>query len=613
MIYWIGEEVRGWDKVLPSTLTDCISYLETLPFISLDTETGGFDPHTKALLTLQVGDKNNQYVIDCTVTDVTPLKELLESKTILMHNAKFDWRFMYYQGIDIKSIYDPFLGECILTTGYQNEDRELSLKGVAKKYCGVDIDKSVRGKIHLGLTQEVIIYGATDIIYLEDIMNAQLLEISKWGLEKVLKLESEVVRVFALMEYNGINFNKDKIREVIDELAVINEDLTKRLDDIIVQEAETNSKLKTFTKVQLDLFGEVRDTRINWASPAQKTEIVNLLGIKVTSVADKILQFNKTKHRIIPLLIEFSKYSKLRSSFGEVLLDFINPATKRIHASIWQILQTGRISMSEPNCQQIPSHSALGRKIKSCFIPRKGYKFVSADYSQFELRIIAEYSQDPLWIKTFNDDGDLHSILCAETFDIGLNEVNKPFPQKPDISYRFLQKTINFGLSYGMSKFKLADTAQIAVVEADKIIKKFFKKVPKVETFLNTLGYTGVKQGYIHTDLYYRRIRWFPNLDKNIFKTVGETERASKNSIPQGTNANIVKQALIDLQNIIDSNNYPVVIVLTIHDEIITECKEDFADEWLTILEDTMIKAAQLVIKSIPVKVDSVISDFWTD
>lgn len=231
----------------------------------------------------------------------------------------------------------------------------------------------------------------------------------------------------------------------------------------------------------------------------------------------------------------------------------------------------------------------------------------------FELRIIAEYSQDPLWVNTFNNDGDLHSILCTETFGIPIEDVKKPFPPKPDISYRFLQKTLNFGLSYGMSKFKFADTAQIAVDEADKIIKRFFSKVPKVEKFLNSLGKSGVKNGYIRTDLHYRRIRWFPNLNKDNFKTIGEVERASKNSIPQGTNANTIKQALIYIQDIINNNNYPVTILLTIHDEIITECREDFAVEWSKILSNTMIKAAQISIKSIPVKVDPVISDYWAD
>ena len=611
MVNWIGN--RGWDNIPSSSLNECIEYLQQLDYISLDTETEGFDPHTKKLLLLQVGNRNKQFVINCLDTNISPLKNILENKIILMHNASFDWRFLYHYGIDIKNIYDTFLVECILTTGYDNDDRDVSLKGVAKKYCNADLDKSVRGDIHKGLTEAVIEYAARDIEYLEDIMMAQLVEIDKWDLRKVLDLENKVVRVFAMMQYNGISFDKPKLKEVTDELAVINTNLIEQMDNIIVEEAKNIPPLKKYTRVQFDMFSEVRGSVINWSSPAQKTKILNALGIKVTSVDDKTLQSNKTKHKIIPLFIEYSKFTKLSSSFGKELLTFINKKTLRIHSNIWQILKTGRISQSEPNCLQIPSHSTLGRKIKACFIPREGYKFVSADFSGIELRLIAEYSQDPLWIKTFNEDGDLHSILCAETFSIPIEKVKDPFPPKPDISYRFLQKTINFGLSFGMSKFKLSETAQIPVNEADKIIKKFFSKVPKVHQFLELLAQTGVKNGYIRTSLHYKRIRWFPKLNKEDFKSVGEVERASKNSVSQGSNADIIKQSLIDLQEIIDRNSYPVNILLSIHDEILTECREDFVDVWKSILEDTMIKAAQIVIKSIPVKVDSVVSDYWTD
>lgn len=617
MISWIGN--RGWDNIPSSSLDECIEYLKTLEFIGLDSETQGFDCYTKKLLLLQVGNKERQFVINCLDTDITPLKEILESKVILMHNAAFDWKFMYHAGIDIKSIYDTFLGEVILFTGYNTSKKEkpfyidTSLKGVAKKYCNVELDKSIRGNIHKGLTEEVIEYAARDVEYLEDIMNAQLIEIDKWDLRKVLDLENKAVRVFSKMIYTGIAFDKSKLKEVTDELAIINTNLIKQLDDIVIEEAITKPKLKKLTRIQYDMFSDVRDTTINWSSPAQKTNILNDLGINVTSVDDKTLQFNKTKHKIIPLYIEYSKFTKLSSSFGKPLLDFINPITQRIHPEIWQILVTGRISMSSPNCQQIPAHSELGRKIKACFIPREGYKFVSADFSGIELRLIAEYSQDDLWIKTFNEDGDLHSILCAETFDIPVDKVKDPFPPKPDISYRFLQKTINFGLSFGMSKFKLAETAQIAVDEADRIINRFFKKVPKVEKFLEMLAKTGVDNGYIRTSQHYRRIRWFPQLDKNNFKTIGSVERASKNSVSQGSNADIIKQALVDLQDIIDKNNYPVYILLSIHDELLCECREDFVDIWKPILEDTMIKAAQIIIKTIPVKVDSVVSEFWTD
>lgn len=167
-------------------------------------------------------------------------------------------------------------------------------------------------------------------------------------------------------------------------------------------------------------------------------------------------------------------------------------------------------------------------------------------------------------------------------------------------------------ISYGMSKFKLADTAQISVDEADRIIKNFLSVVPALESFLNRLSKFAVKNGYIITNPVFGRIRWFPKYKSSNFKDLGEIERAAKNSVPQGTNADIIKLALCNLQEIIDKNNYPVKIVLTIHDEILTECEESFAEKWKLILETTMIAAAKNVIKTVPVLVEGVISDYWT-
>lgn len=140
----------------------------------------------------------------------------------------------------------------------------------------------------------------------------------------------------------------------------------------------------------------------------------------------------------------------------------------------------------------------------------------------------------------------------------------------------------------------------------------YFEKIPLVKKFLDSLSDTAIKHGYIRTDKVFRRIRWFPGLDRSDFKTVGEVERAAKNSIPQGTNSNATKLALCMLQDIIDENKYPVNILLTIHDEIVTECREDFAIEWKGILESTMIEAAEVIIKTVPIVVEGTINDYWT-
>lgn len=163
-----------------------------------------------------------------------------------------------------------------------------------------------------------------------------------------------------------------------------------------------------------------------------------------------------------------------------------------------------------------------------------------------------------------------------------------------------------------MSYFKLADTIEINETEDKTIIDKFFKAVPKVKEFLDTIGNLSKRRGYIRTALPYGRIRFFDNYDdKEDFKRQGSIERAGKNTPLQGSNGDIIKQALVNIQKLIDSNNYPVNILLSVYDEIQTECKESFSEEWKVILEKEMIKAAQIVIKSIPVVVDVKISDYW--
>ena len=301
-----------------------------------------------------------------------------------------------------------------------------------------------------------------------------------------------------------------------------------------------------------------------------------------------------------------------RNYSSEKFLKFINKDTGRIHYNVWQILSTGRISVSEPNLNQIPSKGELGKQIRNCFIPQKGYKIVGGDFSGMELRIIAEFSKDPLWVNAFKEGQDLHSVLCAATFDIPITDVKKETPFKKGVTYRDIQKTINFGLAYGMSKFKLADTMQISVNDADNIIKRFFKVVPDVERFLFTLGELAKARGFIKTGKPYSRIRWFQGFDnKDNFARLGEIERAGKNSPIQGTNGDIIKLALIETQDFIDTNNLPINILLSVYDEIQTECPEDISVWWKSKLDEIMVKSAQQVIKTIPIVVDCKISDYW--
>jgi DNA polymerase-1 len=591
---------------------EAFNILNEIQEIQLDTETTGFDPHTGKLLTQQFGITDKQFVIDNKTIDPLYFKSILEDRDrlFILQNAKFDLRWFLKYGINIKNVYDTFLAECILTTGL--DKRQLGLDALALKYCNVVLDKSIRGNIHReGLTNRVVKYCADDVKCLSEIKTKQLVAIDKFKLNNVLDLENKVVRVFAKMEFTGVNLNQEKWLDVakITEQGTL--DIEAKLDNILLSEPKLKAFQPRYTQTNLFDFKE-RQLDINWGSAKQKLQILRTLGFNTETTGDRFLQVNKKKHELVHELINYNKYNKLASAFGRKFLKFINKDTKKLHYNVWQILKTGRISVSEPNLSQIPSKGELGKEIRSCFIPQKDYVIVGGDYSGMELRIIAEFSKDPLWVNSFIEGKDLHSVLCSATFDIPVTDVKSPFPGKPDITYRDIQKTINFGLAYGMSKFKLADTMQITVDEADAIIQKFFKVVPDVEKFLTKLGNFAKKNGYITTPPPYSRVRWFEGYeDKEDFKNLGVIERAGKNMPIQGCNGDIIKLALIKVQDYIDENNLPINILLSVYDEIQTECPINLADQWKVELDRLMIEAAKHVIKTVPVIVDCKISPYW--
>jgi DNA polymerase-1 len=621
MVYYIGKEREFTDSTISmSTISELLEYFKNKKEIGVDTETTGYDPHTNDILSIQFGTHEDQFVVNCKEIPLYTVKSIFEQDSLfLFQNAKFDLKYLMKDNIYPKNIYDTFLAELVLNTGIERGEQRLGLDDLTWKYCDVKLDKTIRGNINReGLSERVIKYAADDTKYLSIIKQHQQQQIEQWQLQKVIDLENEVVKVFAQMEYDGVSLNEEKWKDISKLTSAKIKELEASLDTIVTED----DKLRPFVPnaVQTNLFGFAeRKVNINWSSSQQKQDILKALGIVEDSTGDRILQRNKNKHRLIPILIEYNKYKKLNDAFGKAFLGFINKKTKRIHPDIWPILSTGRIAVSKPNLNQIPSKGELGEKIRSCFIPQEGYKIVGGDYSGFELRVIAEYSQDPVWLEAFNTGGDLHSILCSKTFNIPLDKVKEPFPPKPDLKYRDVQKTVNFGLAYGMSHYKLADTIQVPEEEAKTTINKFFKAVPKVKTFLNLLGNLGKERGFIRSGGDISRVRWFPKWilsqdksNKDRFKILGEIERASMNSPIQGTNANVIKLALINVYKEIKQNNWPVKILLSVYDEIQTECREDKAEEWKVKLEEIMINSAKEFIKTIPVLADCHVSDYWT-
>lgn len=618
MIHFIGDPALVEDtEIVTSTIPKLVKWLKKQDIVGVDTETEGFFDFDNKVIMLQIGNLEDQYVIDTRVIDVSPLAPFFESSTLLklFWNAKFDVNFLKFTfGFNVENLFDCFLAEAVLNAG--REDVRLSLEAAAFKYCHKKLDKTQRSKF-VGLngrpfTYQQIKYGAEDVALLPTIKGRQEQEINQLKLNRVINLENQAVLALADLELAGMSLDVKKWLSIATQTERNRDDAIRLLDSIVLGDKRFAKFVPTGT--QTNLFGfEERRIHLNWGSPADKVKVLAAIGIELGT--SNVMELLRYRHEpLVAALLEYSKQNKLADAFGRGFLKYVNPHTGRVHQSIWQVLSTGRMSSNEPNLTQIPSKGALAKDIRAAFIAAPNHKFVGGDFSGCELRIIAEGSQDPVWLEAFRNGEDLHSKLACLTFGIDIADVETPPPFKPDTTYRNVQKTINFGLAYGMSEFKLSKTIDVDVEVAADIIARFFKAVPKVESYLAGLGKYSTSHMCSRTLAPFYRIRHYeiPSNEPNTWKVLGAIERAGKNHPIQGSNADLTKAALVFMRKYIKDNNVPVQIVNVIHDEIITEVHEDYAEEWRPIMEGIMVQAAQLVIKSIPVKVDCKISNHWT-
>lgn len=625
MIKFVSRQNCIFDEGLVhhTTLQEVVDWLECHFVFGVDTETEGFMNFVNKVIMLQIGDADTQFVIDTRGLDVSPLKKYFESKEWLkiFHNAKFDvpflqFTFQYY----CERVYDTFLAECCLTNGI--DGRGLSLAALTSKYCdGAILDKTERGRfVGLGskpYTHSNIIYGARDVQYLICIMEAQKVEIERLELSDIVALECRTVLALADIEYVGMNLDVSKWLDLASKATSKMKQLEVELDEMVMKD----NKLAKFRSkyVQSSMFPDdtCKPTLVKWSSPTQVLEVLQVLGIQEESSSEKEIVKYQNKIPLVKKFLDYKHEQKLTTTYGEDFLGYINKRTGRIHTNFWQILDTHRVSSSEPNLQQIPAR----KEYLACFTAPKGFKIVGADFSGQELRLIAQGSQDPLWLDAFNGGRDLHGELAALIFNIPLSDVKL----KPDFvhvgetkvylrgkSPRDVTKTVNFMLAFGGSKYKLSDTLGITVDEADTIIIEYFRLVPKVKAFLDRCAMYGVVHGFIRSFKPYSIRRQFHNMDVRDRKIRGEVERASKNTPIQGTGAVMCKLAMVNLREEIKKAPYKVELFLQVHDALFCYVEEGHEEQWAAIQKATMEEAGRVWLKSVPCISDVSIHDYWS-
>lgn len=572
-------------------LEKAIEALKDEIVLSVDTETSGLDPYEAKLLLVQIASPKMCYIIDAVRVPLGKLKPLLENEKSLklLQNAKFDYKMIkQHTGIELTNLYDTMLAERLLTAGLQ---MEVNLAAITKRYLGEVMDKSVRktfyGQSSLNLTPEQLNYAAKDVMALFPIYALQLEKLKNEKLMTVADLEFKCVLAVGDLELNGCKLDTVKWRKILEGVAEKRDAVRTELMELLPSGGARQSSM----------FGG-DEYLINLNSGPQIISEFGRLGITLEDTSEATL--SKHNHPAAKKLLEYRGHEKTLGSFGEGLLSLISKKTGRIHPDFIQYgADTGRFSCSNPNVQQIPATSDF----RACFICEPGYKLVTCDYSQAELRILAELSLDEGFVNAFTNGGDLHILAASQMFGIKPEEVTK--------TQRSQAKAINFGLAYGMGPQGLALRIDKTVEEARELINAYFKAFSGVARWLEKAGRDSVKLGYSPTPLGRKRFYHKPDpSDPDYRKKVSEIERRGKNAPIQGANADMTKMALVFLRDKL--KDYDARVVNTVHDEIVVEVREDQAEEVRDVVEHEMIRAAKEVLREVPMVADAKVGDYWS-
>ncbi len=528
--------------------------------IGLDTETTDLDPYTARLRLIQLAAPDGVYIVDLhRFNDDMKRSEALASLRQMLaaprpikiaHNAKFDAKFIKHNlGVDIGGLFDTLLASQLVSAG--DIEQRHGLEAIAGRYLNEAVDKSERlSNWEFELSEAQLQYAARDAAVLIPLRDKLIERIKSLDLVRCAQLEFECVMPVVDLELAGFYMNKERWLE---QLAIVEEkraELANELQEMLGEGA-----------AQASLFGPPR-ANINLDSQQQVTEALNRLGIPLPdSTRNWKLQPLATQYPVVAKLLEYRTMQKALTSYGENMVQFINPTTGRLHADFRQIgAPTGRFACTNPNIQQVP-HAVEYRR---CFMghPEKR-RLVIADYSQIELRILAEFSGDQAFIDAFNSGADLHRVTAAQVFNVSQDQVTK--------EQRDFAKRLNFG-AY------LRESANRAVSE---------------------------KQARTASG---RLVRF--NFDASDRQQISMTQRNGKNAPIQGTSADILKRALRLLKD--DLRDTSAKIVNIVHDEIVVEVDESEAESIAEKVERAMCVAGEEYLQTVPVKVESQIACEWT-
>lgn len=588
------------DKALKSW----IKKLKSAKTMAIDTETTSLDPRVAQLVGLSFAvtaheaayvplahDEGEQLPLDDVLAQLKPILEDPKIQKI-GQNIKYDLQVLQKYDIECQGItYDTMLESYVINSGANRHDMDsLALKYLGKStihyedIAGKGVKQKTFNQIPIA---EAAPYAAEDAditLQLHEKLWPKVQEVK--GLETVFSdIEMPLLTVIARIEQRGVMIDADFLKSLSKQFA-------KRIDELEQQ--------------AFKLSGET----FNLSSPKQLQAILfeklNLPILQKTpkgqpSTAEAVLQELSHDYELPKVILEFRSLSKLKSTYTDALVQKINPETGRVHTSYNQaVTATGRLSSTEPNLQNIPVRTEEGRKIREAFIAPKGYRILSADYSQIELRIMAHLSQDKTLCDAFAKGLDIHTATAADVFGVDLKEVSA--------LQRRRAKAINFGLIYGMSAFGLSRQLEIDRHAAQSYIDLYFTRFPGVKEYMENTRAKAHEQGFVET-LFGRRL-YLPEINARNIQRQKAAERTAINAPLQGTAADIIKLAMLKVDALLNSNGLDAEMIMQVHDELVFEVNADAVDTLIEELEAIMCHTVEL---SVPITIDIGVGDNWDE
>jgi len=568
--------------------------------VCFDTETTGLDPLTAELVGIAfsweatkgfyIPFTDNKEEAQALLEELRPFFEAEEIEKI-GQNLKYDIKVLDKYNIDVKGpLFDTMLAHYLI-----NPDMRHNMDVLAETYLNytpVSITELIgkKGKNQLSM-RDVPLEKQTEYAVEDADITFQLAqhfrpELKEANTEKLFQdIEIPLLRVLADMELEGINLDKEFLNSLSEDLNNDISNLEKKIYEVAGEEFNIGSPKQ---------LGEILFDKLKLVDKPKKTKTGQY------STAEDVLSFLAKDHEIVQNVLDYRGLAKLKSTYVDALPEQVEPSTGRVHTDYMQtVAATGRLSSNNPNLQNIPIRTERGRQVRKAFIPRdENYTLLAADYSQIELRIIAALSEETTMIEAFKHEEDIHASTASKVFNVPLDEVTR--------EQRSNAKTVNFGIIYGVSAFGLSNQTDLSRKEAKELIDTYYKTYPKLRNYMSEQVDFARENGYVSTVL--GRRRYLKDINGSNAIVRGAAERNAVNAPIQGSAADIIKIAMINIHKKLEEGNYKSKMLLQVHDELVFDIYKPELEELQTLIKSEMENAYKIAV---PLDVEVGLGDNW--